>query len=146
MNDRWKTKEGKRWGRADRDRATRLFRAHVDTPSNFRAGRSCRIKRQPCYFCVQEVLAKHGRSASIEHLPLVDAHHVNYNHPFAVAWTCVSHHRKIDHGALRVPRRAIMDYTSLIMGPYGISKPGLLRENQKEKKADVLSTEDVPPF
>ncbi len=145
MNDKWKTKEGKRWSKADRDRATRLFRAHVDTPANFRRGRSCRIKRQPCYFCVRELLGREGPHAPIDRLPLGDAHHVDYGCPFVVVWTCNSHHRRVDHGALRVPRKAIMDYTSLISGPYGISKPRLLRENRNEEKGEAPPSEE-PPF
>jgi hypothetical protein len=112
MNDRFLTSTGARWNRLDRIRAERLFRAHVDTPSNRRAGRSCRIIRLPCHW----------------HPEIVgEAHHIDYTRPFVVAWVggICGCHRRIDHGSLKIPRRAIYDYTSLIEGPWGIAKMGL---------------------
>lgn len=124
MNDRWQ-KNGERWNRAAKIRVARLFRAHVDTPANRGAGRSCRIVRQPCWFCVEH--ARAGGYPREEHLPLAPFHHLDYGRPFYGVWACDSHHRQIDHGSLRVPVKATRDYSSDVAL---VSKPGLLREEQ----------------
>lgn len=110
MNDQWLKKDGTRWNSAEKDRATRLFRAHVDTPSNRRKGRSCRIRREPCWFCLQN--ARQGGFPQEEHLSLESFHHIDYSKPFRGIWACTKHHRQIDHGALRIPLKAVRDYTS----------------------------------
>lgn len=112
MNDRFLKSDGTRWNSADRARVARLFRAHVDTPSNRRTGRSCRIVRRGCFWH-PEVEA--------------EAHHVDYTRPFIVVWvgTSCGCHRRIDHGSLKIPQKAICDYTSLIEG---VAKHGLRSE------------------
>jgi hypothetical protein len=119
MSKNWPgAKPGERWQRADRIAVARRFRSHIDTPSNRRRNKSCRIQRRNCHWH-----------------PYVEAegHHVDYNWPFVVVWVGLSCgcHRKIEHGTLKIPRKAIWDYTSLIEGPYGISKPGLLRKGMR---------------
>lgn len=112
MNDQWTKSDGTRWNPADRVRVARLFRAHVDTPSNRARRRSCRIVRQPCHWHPDEP---------------GEAHHIDYEKPFVVVWVGLrcGCHRKVDHGAVKIPKRAIWDYTSLIEGPYGVAKMGL---------------------
>lgn len=106
MNDNFLTKQGERYGGDDMRRAQRHFRQHVDTPHNRKAGRSCRIVRQKCYFCLLE------KPQMEPYLPPAPFHHLDYKHPFRGVWCCDSHHRKIDHGSLEVPKDAIRDYTS----------------------------------
>jgi hypothetical protein len=123
-NNSFLTKDGRRWQRADRIRVARLFRAHVDTPSNRRRGRSCRIQRRDCHW-------HPGVTA--------EAHHVDYARPFAVVWAGLlcGCHRRIEHGTLTVTRRAIWDYTSLIEGPFGIARPGGRAETRARSDAET---------
>lgn len=141
MNDRWKTKEGSRWNKAKRIRAARLFRAHVDTPHNRKVNRSCRIQRERCWFCVQN--ARAGGYPQEKHLPLAPFHHLDYDRPFLGVWTCDSHHRKIDHGALRVPQKAMRDYTSDVAL---VSKRGLLSEVRRTAALRATGTDSEVPF
>ncbi len=62
-----------------------------------------------------------------------EAHHVDYERPFLVAWLCQSCHRKVDHGGLRLYKKYVWDYTSLIDG---IAKLGL-RRAQRSTRAVV---------
>lgn len=101
-------------------RVQRLFRAHVAMPSNPLG----RIVRRTCWFCTVNALK--GGYPRLEHLPPAPFHHLDYARPFLGVWCCDSHHRQIDHGALRVPLRAVCDYTSLIEAP-GVAKKGLRR-------------------
>lgn len=119
MNDRWQL-SGRKWNSAERQRIARRFRHHVRTSSNPRG----RIHRELCFFCVENALT--GGYPRLEHLPLAAAHHIDYARPFVVVWCCDSHHRKIDHGALCVPLKAICDYTSLIetVAKYGKRRDG----------------------
>lgn len=112
MNDKFKTPGGKRWGTDAMRRAERHFRQHVDTPHNRKARRSCRIVRQPCFFCVEH--ARKGGYPREEHLFPAPFHHLSYapGEEFRGVWCCDSHHRKVDHGDLAVPLRAIRDYSS----------------------------------
>lgn len=120
-------------------RVQRLFRAHVQMPSNPMG----RIVRQTCYFC--RLTAMRGGYPHLEHLPPAPAHHVDYAHPFKVVWCCDSHHRQIDHGALRLPLKAICDYTSLIEAP-GVAKKGLRRAARVVRPAeDCPFGDDAPP-
>jgi hypothetical protein len=97
-------------------RAERHFRQHVDTPSNRRAGRSCRIVRQPCFFCVEEERARAAAGGVADESRLFPApfHHLSYTpgEEFRGVWCCDKHHRQIDHGPLRIPLRAVRDYSS----------------------------------
>lgn len=131
MNDRWQ-KGGRRWNAAERQRVARRFRHHVRTPWNPLG----RIQRDLCFFCVRNALA--GGYPRLEHLSTVSAHHVDYARPFVVVWACDSHHRQIDHGVLRIPLRAICDYTSLIEAP-GVAQRG----NRYESRLRT-GTDDVP--
>lgn len=112
MNDRFKTRDGKRWGSDAMRRAQRHFRQHVDTPHNRKVGRSCRIKREPCFFCVEH--ARAGGYPREEDLFPTAFHHLSYapGEEFRGVWCCNSHHRKVDHGALTLPVRAVRDYSS----------------------------------
>lgn len=102
----WKTKDGRRWQQSERVRVARRFRGHVRTPSNPRG----RIHRESCHWH-----------------PDVEAefHHIDYANPWRGAWlglTCGCH-RRVEHGTLRIPAKAIWDYTSLIESP-GVGRPG----------------------
>lgn len=121
MNDRWQ-KSGTRWNQRDRIQVARLFRHHVRTPSNPRG----RIHRECCWFCLET--ARRGGYPLAEHLPLAPFHHIDYARPFVGVWCCDKHHRMIDHDSLRVPARAIHDYTSLIEAP-GVGRRGGRRNN-----------------
>lgn len=120
MNDRWIKTDGTRWNEAERIRVSRLFRAHVDTPSNRRTGRSCRIQRRNCFW--------HPNEAA-------EAHHIRYDKPFVVVWACVrlGCHREIDHGSKKIPRKAVFDYTSLVEGAYGVAKHGLRKPEPESR-------------
>ncbi len=123
MNDRWIRPDGARWNAADRVRVSRLFRGHIDTPSNRRRGKSCRIQRRTCFW-----------HPDVE----AEAHHIDYAKPFVVVWAGLKCgcHRKIDHGTLKIPRKAIFDYTSLIEGEYGVAR---LKIRVEESKSTACS-------
>jgi len=123
-NKQWVTDDGKRWQRAERIAVARLFRGHVDTPSNRRRGKSCRIQRRGCFW-----------HPDVE----AEAHHVNYSRPFVVVWVGVvcGCHRRVEHGSLKVPKAAIFDYTSLIEGPYGISRPTARQKGKARRAAEA---------
>lgn len=100
---------------ATRERYERRFRGHVQTLSNPKG----RIVRLPCAFFVD--------CGSY----VAEAHHIKYepDWTFIVVWTCASCHRKVEYGSLRVGKRQICDYTSLVRN---ILRPGLYRENRRE--------------
>jgi hypothetical protein len=100
MFDYWRHGD-KKWNTAERTAVARLFRAHVDTPSNRLRGRSCRIHREACAF--------HPGVTG-------EAHHVDYARPFLVAWLCARCHRRVDHGGVKLLKKHVWDYTSLIDG------------------------------
>lgn len=109
MNDRWTKKDGTRWTDDGRTRVQRRFRHHLRGPNN----PSGRIHREPCAF---EGL-KHGRCwyAQRAHGELIaEAHHLDYEQPFCVVWLCTHHHRQVERHVLKVWKRMIWDYTSLI--------------------------------
>lgn len=131
MNDRWKTKKGARWNRAEKIRVARMFRHHIDTPYNRAHNKSCRIKREPCFFCVQN--ARAGGYPREEHLPFAPFHHLDYRRPFYGVWACDSHHRQVDHKTLYVPVKATRDYTSDVMI---VAKVGLRRAERRTSKVE----------
>lgn len=77
-------------------RCRRRFRHHVRTPVSNPKGR---IHREPCCRCGE-------REA--------EAHHLDYENPFRVAWLCSSCHRKVDHGSLNLRQKDIWDYSGLV--------------------------------
>ena len=77
------------------DRVQCRFRYHVRT----RCHPQGRIHRESCGFCAA---------------PYAEAHHVDYAHPFRVVWACVSCHRKIEHGSLRIRQKHVWDYSSVV--------------------------------
>lgn len=77
-------------------RIARRFRHHVRTDWNPKG----RIRRESCQFCPDPLPA--------------EAHHVNYDRPFAVVWVCADCHRSIERGELRVRPSDVWDYSSLI--------------------------------
>ena len=90
------------------DRVQRRFRHHIRTNWNPKG----RIRREICAFCENP------------HLP-TEAHHVDYTRPFLVVWVCTSCHRRLEHGSLRVRKRDLWDYSSLVQ-----QKPALQKTNQ----------------
>ena len=124
----WKKSDETRWNNAERDRVSRMFRHHVRNPSHPRG----RIHREACHW----------------HPNVVgEAHHLDYAHPWRVVWAGGEEcgcHRRIDHGSLKVPQRAIWDYSSLIEA---VAKPGLRRtkrRNKHEVEAERRRRELVP--
>ena len=98
-----------RWEKFDRpeqDRIARRFRHHVRTTWNPKG----RIRREPCQFCGAEesTWGKARKAGPIE------AHHVDYAQPFLVVWVCFTCHRKVDRGELKILKRHLWDYTSLV--------------------------------
>ena len=49
---------------------------------------------------------------------LAQAHHLDYSKPFLVVWVGESCgcHRRLEHGTLRIPKKAVYDYSSLVAG------------------------------
>lgn len=118
VNDRWLRRDGERWTSTEIIRIQRRFRHHVRTPHNPRG----RIYRERCAFagrgkgeCWAHVLTPEG-------VPVAEAHHVEYASPWKVVWLCTSHHRKVERKTVRLRKRDVWDYTSLIEP---IGKPGL---------------------
>ena len=83
-----------------RERIARRFRHHVQTPKNPKG----RIHREPCVVCKNI---------------LTDAHHVDYTQTFKVVWLCFKCHRKVERGRLKITKKMIWDYSSLV-----ITRPG----------------------
>jgi hypothetical protein len=138
VNDRWIKKDGTRWNSAEKARVAKRFRSYIRTPSN----PTGRIHREPCFFCVHERLAQGYTLVDIEQiLPKAEGHHVDYNKPFVVIWSCGSHHRQIDHGTLLVPRIAICDYTSLVKP---LLRPWILGNKNAVGGKDAEETSSVP--
>lgn len=143
MNDRWLKPDGTRWNSPECIRMARRFRGHVLTPSNPRG----RIGRLPCVFYQRKSRGKllspdcHGEPA--------DFHHINYGEPFVGVWLCRICHRRVDHRGLRLTRRMICDYTSLIEP---IAKPNLRAEHRKftpkpqpkRPRREKVKTPDLP--
>lgn len=94
----------------EQERIARRFRQHVRTAGNPRG----RIHREDCGFCLDAGDAVLG-----------DAHHPDHARPYVVVWVCVQHHRMLEHGGLRIYKRHVFDYTSLVW-----QRTGLLRENR----------------
>lgn len=110
MNDRWTKADGTRWNDAERDRASRLFRYHVSTGA---------IVRQPCHFH-----------------PYVEgeAHHVDYDQPFLVAWLggrLCGCHRKADHGSLEITPAMLHDYSKIVKQ---VPQRGIRYNGRRSKK------------
>lgn len=78
-------------------RVARRFRHHVRTKRNPRG----RIRREPCQVdgCGEEKS---------------EAHHIDYSKPFVVVWLCFTHHRHVERKKLRIKKRWIWDYSSLL--------------------------------
>jgi len=114
--------EGTRWdtgpsaidpvSRIIMDRYERRFRHHIQTPSNPKG----RIVRLPCAFCA---------------FPAAEAHHLKYepDWAFIIVWACISCHRKLEYGSLKIGARQICNYTSLVSN---ISRPNGRAENRRE--------------
>ncbi len=100
-------------------RIQRLFRHHIRTPSN----PSGRIRREVCFF---EHRVKTGKAVPSsgkcwysdrkDNERVAEAHHIDYAHPFKVVWLCFHHHRKLERGKVKLRKRMVWDYTSLIDG------------------------------
>lgn len=134
MNDLWTKPDGTRWSKEEVIRIGRLFRQHVRTSYNPLG----RIVRDPCWYCAKEAVA--GNGPRLEYLPPGEFHHVDYSKPFLGAWLCHRHHRLIDHGALRLSKRALRDYSSLV-----IQRPGARRE-ARTKRSEQAGGGGAPPF
>lgn len=103
---RWKQYED-----PDKVRAARRFRHHIQTPSNPRG----RVVRLPCVFCpLEEALNRFS-----------EAHHPNHKIWWVVVWACERCHRMIEHGSLRVLKKHLFDYSSLLL-----IRPNGHRENR----------------
>lgn len=111
MSSGWKDRPAdSRADRATRERYQRRFRHHILCNSNPKG----RIVRLPCTFC--------GDMAT-------EAHHLRYepDWAFIIVWTCVSCHRKVEHGSLKVYKKHVCDYTALV-----VARPGGRVENRRE--------------
>lgn len=86
------------WNSFEKTRVARRFRYHVRTKKN----PDGRIEREACAFC-RHFFAR------------IEAHHVDYNRPFLVVWVCVSCHRKVEHGTLKVLKKHLRDYSGMVM-------------------------------
>lgn len=106
----WERAPGVRWNHETRIRAERLFRGHVQSRRNPRG----RIVRLPCVFW-GGVRGRWPQAQPPDCLgEPADAHHVDYDRPFAVVWVCRNCHRKIEREKLRVTPGMVCDYTSLV--------------------------------
>lgn len=85
----------------ERVRCARRFRQQLWSPAHPER----RIHR--VYRCVNW---RECRTGDVQ----TEAHHIDYRKPYVVVWVCRSCHRRIEHG-LKVPRRWIHDYTSLVV-------------------------------
>lgn len=63
-----------------------------------------RIHREPCPWCPAG--AEPAKS---------EAHHISYRNPFKVVWCCFSHHRKIEAGSVKVFKKHVWDYKSVVI-------------------------------
>lgn len=43
-----------------------------------------------------------------------EAHHVDYTRPFLVSWLCTSCHRKVEAGSIKLGKRHMFNYESLV--------------------------------
>ena len=124
-------------------KAQYAFRRHVRKPSNPTA----RIHREPCFFCVEDARLRSketGEPLDLSRCLIGEGHHVDYARPFLVAWLCESHHRQVDHGALKLPKRALWDYESVVAC---IWKPGNRGANNGHSHAKVKErAASVVPF
>lgn len=132
MNDRWLIR-GKRWAKAhpDKARVARRFRHHVKSrwnPNGRIVRLSCAFRDYPSHRDECEAPIGPG-----------EAHHVDYDRPFAVVWLCAVAHRRVDHGGLKLTATRVCDYTSLVAP---MLKPGLLVEGVKAK-AKAKGAEDA---
>lgn len=103
MSAKWLVGDA-RWNKAERRLVEDIFRRWVDKPS-----KPGRIHREGCPFCRRE--RKSQCTAS-------EFHHLSYRNPFRGVWCCNSHHRKIEHGTVKVREMDIWDYRSLIPQKY----------------------------
>lgn len=117
----WKTPAGARWNKADRIRASRMFRHHVQSTWNPRG----RIVRLPCAF---EPFGHQLKES--------EAHHVDYDKPFVICWVCPDCHRAIERGEKKVTKTRIYDYTSLVES---VVKRG------NRRKGEVVGTAETSP-
>lgn len=90
-----------RWNSAHQIRVSRRFRYHVKTKYNPKG----RIRRERCSWCLTKEL-KRSRYPQ--------AHHVDYDFPFLVVWCCEPHHRMIERGEIKIRKRDLWDYSSLV--------------------------------
>lgn len=95
----WRDQKGKRWYKTEHVRVTRMFRYHVNTRHNPRG----RIFRMLCQFCKPNT-----------QITVSQFHHISYAHPFVGVWCCVSCHRKIEVGAIKIGPSKVCDYTALV--------------------------------
>ncbi len=96
-----------------RTRVARRFRYHVRSSYNPRG----RIHREPCVFC--------GKRKA-------EAHHPDYEKAFLVVWACDSCHRKIEHKTLKIGKRHLHDYSSLIVQRPGGTRTGIPQKYMEE--------------
>jgi hypothetical protein len=142
VSEGWAEKYTRKWNTRRRTQVAALFRHHVDTPCNRRAGRSCAIIRQPCWFCLQEEIETIALALAEdpEYIPAAlrngQFHHQTYRRPFYGVWVCYSHHRMVEHGSIEVPLEATRDYLPAVrphLRPYhaGARNPASLAKQAR---------------
>jgi hypothetical protein len=116
----------RRWGleHPDEERVARRFRHHIRTPRNPKG----RIHREACQFCPNPRPAQ--------------AHHVDYSEPYKVVWCCDCCHRDIEAGAIKVLKKHVWDYTSLIARPLKAA----WRNGPRKPRRKLAVVEEPAPF
>lgn len=99
----------------EKERAANRFRKHIQTPH--RPNR--RVVRRCCVFCSYAESAQRPS----------EAHHPDYSKWWLVVWVCPQHHRMVDHGSLKVLKRHLFDYSSLLN-----VRPKQWKENQLKQE------------
>lgn len=133
-----------KWTRREKVRVARLMRAHVRTPSNPRG----RIIRPSCVFWLGVRIGRH----KIPQPPTcmgddAQAHHVDYDRPFAVVWLCRNCHSMVHNRLLTVYPSLVHDYSSLIQpllrSPVGA---GPRQRKMRQPKPVTTETYEQPDF
>lgn len=129
-------KDDSTWTPAQKRRIARAFRHHVQTKSNPKG----RIVRLPCVFWGGWRSAKSGKWAQPSMClgDFVDAHHVDYNRPFAVVWLCKTCHALVHRRKLSVLPSMVCDYSSLVAN--------VLSPRRSSRRQDAVDGLEKPPF